>query len=320
MWENEQELRGALRSEVDGPAPASRTDLADLLRRGRRRLLARRVAAAAGVLAVVGVVGFGTAALGELAAPDHSPPADGNSTAAPLLTTSPATVGPEWTTPGLPARAPYGTFTPGSTAPPPPGREVLVVPQCDPGAGSRFTTWLSPRPPAPLLDAWASAVRQVAAPAQVSGPHTRTIPANEDKHPDQVDGHTQWIDVTDGGGTGSVDLDLGRTTLAPPAAADDEAFAEGNCTPPRRLVRADGTVLQFYPVRASEPYQSLLQVLRIYTPRGDTYAVTVRNFGSPDFEFREQDASFDRTGAGRGTLPLTEEQLTRIGLAVADAA
>ncbi|GAB2979913.1 hypothetical protein [Saccharothrix stipae] len=319
MWENEEELRGALRSEVDGPAPAARTDLAGVLKRGRRRLLARRVAAAAGVLGVVGVVGFGTAALGDLAAPDHSPPADGN-TAAPLLTTSPATVGPEWTTPGLPARAPYGTFTPAWTAPPPPGREILAIPQCDLGTGSRFTSWLAPRPPAPLLDAWASAVRQVAAPAQVSGPHTHTIPANKDKHPDQVDGHVQWIDVTDGDGTGSVDIELGRTTLAPLAAADDEAFEEGNCTPPRRLVRADGTVLQFYPVRVSEPFQSLLQVLRIYTPTGDTYALTVMNFGSPDLRFREEDASFDRTGAGRATLPLTEEQLTRIGLAVADAA
>ena len=316
MWENEQELSGKLKSEVDGPAPGVRTDLAEVLKRGRRRLLVRRVGASAGVLAVVGVVGFGTAALGELAAPpDARPGSDG-----PVVTTSPAPIGPEWTAVGQAPRTPYGTFPPGWTAPPPSGREVLVVPQCDAGPDSRFTAWTSPRPPERVLDAWARAVTQVAAPARVSGLNTRTIPANKDKHPDSVDGHVQWIDVADEDGTGSVDLRAGRTTADPVAAADEEVFAEGNCAPPRRLARSDGTVLQYYPVRASEPYQSVGQVLRIYTPRGDTYAITVLNYGSPDFRFREEEGAFDRTGAGRATLPLTEEQLTRIGLAVADAA
>ncbi|ONI80355.1 hypothetical protein ALI22I_44240 [Saccharothrix sp. ALI-22-I] len=321
MWENERELNerelgGVLRSEVDGPAPAVRTDLADVLRRGRRRLLVRRAGAAAGVLAVVGVVGFGTAALSSLAGPDHSSSAGGDG---PLVTMSPATVGPEWTAVNQPPRIPYGTFTPAWTAPPPEGREILAIPQCDSGTGSRFTTWNSPRPPMPVLNAWGLAVAQVASPARVSELNTRTIPANKDKHPDSVDGHVQWIDVTDEHGTGSVDLKAGYTTLDPVAAADDEAFVEGNCAPPRRLVRPDGTVLQFYPVRVSEPFQSLARVLRVYTPTGETYAITVVNYGSPDFEFRERDASFNRTGAGRETLPLTEEQLTRIALAVADA-
>jgi hypothetical protein len=235
------------------------------------------------------------------------------------VTTSPATVGPEWTTVAQPARTPYGTFTPAWTAPPPAGREILSIPLCDPGAGSQSTTWNSPRPPESVLDAWVRAVAQVASPATVSELNTRVIPANKDKHPDSVEGHVQWLDVTDEHGTGSVDLKAGRTTLDPVAAADDEAFAEGNCAPPRRLVRSDGTVLQFYPVQASEPFQSLARVLRVYTPTGATYAISVVNYGSPDFEFREEDASFNRTGAGRETLPLTEEQLTRIGLALGDA-
>ncbi|WP_367138407.1 hypothetical protein [Saccharothrix sp. HUAS TT1] len=324
MWRDEQELSGALKSEVDGPAPAARTDLADVLKRGRRRLLARRAGATAGVLAVVGAIGFGTVALGDLAAP-HSPPAAGNSDGdpdGPAVTTAPApaSVSPEWTVVDLPTRTPYATFTPAWTAPPPPGREIRSIPQCDLGSGSSFTTWLSPRPDESLMGAWATAVAQVASPAQVSGPHTRVIPANKAKGPDQVDAHLQWIDVTDDLGTGSVALEVGRSTAATPvAAADDEAFAEGNCAPPRRLVRPDRTVLQFYPVRASEPFQSLLQELRVYTPSGAIYAITLRNFGSPDFRYREEDSSFDRTGAGRATLPLTEEQLTRIGLAIADA-
>ncbi|WP_158850964.1 hypothetical protein [Saccharothrix deserti] len=318
MWENEQELSGALRSEVDGPAPVARMDVADVLRRGRRRLLVRRAGAAAGVLAVVGVVGFGTVALSGLAGPDHSPPADGT-TNAPLVTTSPATVGPEWTTVNQPPRTPYGTFTPAWTAPPPAGREILAIPECDQSTVGQHTTWLNPRPPAPVLNAWVLAVGQVASPATVSELHAQTFPANKQKHPDSVDGHTQWIDVTDEHGTGSVDLRAGHTTLAPLAAADEEAFAEGNCAPPRRLVRSDGTVLQYYTVRANEPFQSLSQVLRVYTPTGDIYAISLLNFGSPDFTVQEDQRGFERTGAGRETLPLTEEQLTRIGLAVADA-
>ncbi|MEU4747030.1 hypothetical protein AB0G02_42135, partial [Actinosynnema sp. NPDC023658] len=225
----------------------------------------------------------------------------------------------EWTTAALPARAPYSTFTPASTAPPPPGRETQPIPLCDLGPGSRFTTWTAPEPLEPVLRAWSTAVAQVASPARVSAPNQRVIPADRTKRADSADAHVQWIDVTDGDGTGSVDLTVGRTTLDPVAAADDEAFAEGNCAPPRRLVRSDGTVLQVYSVRPSEPFRSLALVLCLYTPKGDAYKLTVANYGSPDFTFRGDDHSFERTGAGRGTLPLTEEQLTRIGVAVADA-
>ncbi|XVS67050.1 hypothetical protein ACQPYE_13620 [Actinosynnema sp. CA-299493] len=315
MWEDEHELSGRLKSEVDGPAPAARTDLADVLRRGRRRLLVRRAGASAGVLAVVGVIGFGTAALGDLAAPpDARPGSDG-----PVVTTAPATAGPEWTTVDQPPRVPYGTFTPAWTAPPPAGREILRVPQCDTGPGGKFVTWTSPRPPASVLDAWRLAVARVASPARVDEPNTRVTPADEAKRPDSVEGHVQWLDITDERGTGSVDLKVGRTTVDPVAAADDEAFAEGNCLPPRRLVRSDGAVLQSYPIRVSEPFQSVARVLRVYTTTGATYAITVKNYGSPDFVVRDEDGSVDRTGAGRETLPLTEEQLSRIGLGITDA-
>jgi hypothetical protein len=318
MWENERELSGALKSEVDGPAPAVRTDLADVLRRGRRRLLVRRAGTTAGLLAVVGVVGFGSVALRGLAGPDVSPPAVGT-TDAPVLTTAPATVGPEWTPVDQPARTPYGTFTPAWTAPPPAGREILALPLCDLGTTGEHSTWLQPRPPAAVSSAWVLAVGKAAAPATVSEPHVHTFPANKEKRADAVDAHTQWIDVTDEHGTGSVDLGVGRTTLTPLAAADEELFAEGNCAPPRRVIRPNGTVLQYYPVHASEPFQSLSQVLRIYTPSGDIYEISVRNFGSPDFSPQEDQRAFNRTGAGRETLPLTEGQLTTIGLAVADA-
>jgi hypothetical protein len=285
---------------------------------GRRRLLVRRAGALTGVLAVVGVVGFGTVALSGLAGPDHSPPGAGTTGPA-LLTTSSPTVGPEWTTVSTPPQIPYDTFTPAWTAPPPAGREILAIPQCAVKLVDVRTTWSMPIPPPSALNAWVLAVGEVAAPAKVSEPHALTIPANREKHPDQVDGHTQWIDVTDEHGTGSIDLEVGHTPLAPLAAADDEMFIEGNCAPPRRSVRADGTVLQYFPVRVSEPFQSLNQVLRIYPPTGEVYEISVRNYGSPDFRFQEEQGGFDRFGAGRETLPLTEEQLVRIGTAVADA-
>ncbi|NUT52845.1 MAG: hypothetical protein HOV94_37000, partial [Saccharothrix sp.] len=235
-------------------------------------------------------------------------------------TTAPTAAAPEWTVVDRPPRTPYGTFTPAWTAPPPAGRKILSIPKCDLSTVGQHTTWLMPRPPAAVLNAWTLAVGRVAAPARVSEPHAHTFPANKEKHPDSVDAHLLWIDVTDDGGTGSVDLEVGHTTLAPLAAADDEVFAQGNCEPPRRLVRADGTVLQYYPVRASEPFQSLDRVLRVYTRTGEIYSIGVRNYGSPDFTPQEDQRAFNRTGAGRETLPLTEEQLTRIGLAVADAA
>lgn len=312
MWSDE-ELSRALRSEVDGPAPPARPDLANVLRRGRRRLVARRAGAAAGVAVAVGVLGFGTAALRGLAGPDD--PADGPTAPSPTVV-----AGPVWTTPDVPARVPYRTFSPAWTAPPPPDREILSVPLCDIDPHGEAVSWPLPRPPAHVLNAWTTTTALVAAPAEVSETHTRTLPANKDRNPDSVDGHTHWLDVTDAGGTGSVWLEVGRTSLAPVEAADADLFAVGNCAPPRRTTRDNGTVLQIYETRVSEPFQSLSLELRVYTPSGDVYAISVRNFGSPDFAPGEERGFFERTGAGRETLPLTEEQLTRIGVAVADAA
>ncbi|QFZ18234.1 hypothetical protein [Saccharothrix syringae] len=321
MWSNEEDLRRVLKSEVDGPAPAARADLVGVVRRGRRRLLVLRTGAVAGTLALVGVVGFGAAALGGLAG-GPSDPAVGpvvNPTAGPTGSREPLAA-PVWTTLSVPARTPVGTFRPGATAPPPPGRSIVPAARCDLGTiGQDSTRWLLPHPPPRVLNAWVTSVGEVASPAQVSEPHAHTFPANPRKHPDSVDGHTRWIDVTDAGGTGSVWLDVGRTPLAPLAAADDELFAVGNCAPPRRAVRDNGAVLQLYELQVLEPFQSLKLELHVYAPSGDVYRLTLVNHGSPDFEVQEDQRAFNRTGAGRDTLPLTEEQLTRIGLAVADA-
>lgn len=314
MWRDSDELSRALKSEVDGPAPPARADLADVVRRGRRRLLVRRAGAVAGALVAVGVVGVGTVALGGLAG-GPTDPADGSRTSPPAPSARPL-----MTTMSIDARTPYGTFTPGWSAPPPPGREILSLPQCDLGVlDDMATEWSMPHPPPAVLNAWTTAVREVVSPAQVSEPHAHTFPANKAKHPESVDGHTRWIDVTDVGGTGSVWLRVGRTPLAPLAAADDEVFAVGNCNPPRRAVLDNGAVVQLYEVRVSEPFQSLDLELRVYAPSGDVYAISAANYGSPDFAPQADQRAFNRTGAGRETLPLSEDQLLRIGWAVAES-
>ncbi|RKT55503.1 hypothetical protein [Saccharothrix australiensis] len=311
MWENEQQLRDALRTEVGGPAPAARTDLAEVLRRGRRGVLVRRAGAVVGVLVVVGVVGFGATTLGTFAG--SSDPASGDTV--PTSSARPHV----WTTLNRAAQQPYGTYAPGASAPPPTDRQLQNTQLCSVVEDERSTEWLLPAPSPDVLRAWETAVGKAAAPAQAGPPRSHLFPADKEKNPASVDGHTHWIDVADQAGTGSVDLERGRTGLSPEAAADADLFAVGNCLPPRRAVRPNGVVLQLYEVRASEPFQSLTQALRVYAPSGDVYRITVRNFGSPDFHPRADHRAFQRTGPGRATLPLTEEALTRIGLAVADA-
>ncbi|CCH31261.1 hypothetical protein ABZ816_03195 [Actinosynnema sp. NPDC047251] len=310
MWEDEERLRATLRTEVDGPAPAARTDLADVLRRGRRRVLVRRAGAVAGALAVVGVVG-GTVALSGLAA-RPAEPASGPD----VTTTAPP---PPWTTLDRAARQPYGTFSPAFSAPPPVDREVKAVPQCDLAFPGPEVSWLHPEPGAAVQNAWSTTTGQVAAPGRASPVHSHLFPANLAKRPDSVDGHTRWIDLTDDRGTGSVSLERGSASVPPQAAADAELWAQGNCLPPRRMVRPNGVLLQLYPVRVSEPFQSLTQELRVYAPSGEVYSISLRNFGSPDFRPQADGRAFDRTGPGRETLPLSEDGLTAIGIAVADA-
>jgi hypothetical protein len=129
---------------------------------------------------------------------------------------------------------------------------------------------------------------------------------------------TYTADVSDAGGTGSVEFSSGRFTGDPLTAADDQAYDMYNCQAPKRHVLADGTVLQIYDVAPSDPFASLNQTLRIYRPDGQLYSLSVRNFGSPDFATNREDPGHPhRVGAGRPTLPLTEAQLAELGLAMA---
>jgi hypothetical protein len=308
MWDEERELRGALRAELAQQQPPARSGLADVIPRGRRRRRARQLGAAVAVVAIVTGTGAAITTLRDAGAPDELTAAGAGPTSA---TTA------DWPKADLPARTPYATWSPGPTAPPPPSRKILNTPRCDIGDTSTRRESVG-QGSQHLLQRLISAARDAAGSAVVADPVMRMMPANPEKV-GSVDGYDYTADVTDANGTGSMRFTVGTFTGDPVAAADEQAFDLFNCDPPKRTVLASGTVLQVYPVLPSEPFQSLTQTLRIFLPGGTLYQLEVHNFGSPDFEPNPAQPEYpNRVGPGRETLPLTEAQLAAIGLAVAE--
>lgn len=305
------EVEQDLRSMNDMPVPPSTTTLDDVLRRGKRQVFAQRAGAAAGVVAVVAGAGFTALAL--RANPTSlSPALDGPAV---TITTTVNQVAP-WPAADLPAQTPHGTWVPASSAPPGPGREVLALPLCS-AHWTEQVSELGTKPlSAAMADDFGKAVGLVNPLAVVSEKLTAVL------QPTSSGGavaYSHWIDVTDAGGTGSVTINEGTYTGTPLAAADREAFLYGNCEPPNRKVMDDGTIVQYVSAVPSEPFQSLTQGLRIYRPNGVVVEITQRNYGSPDFRTNDEGTSFDRFGKGRQTLPLSDDQLSSIGEALAAA-
>ncbi|MEV6241727.1 hypothetical protein [Lentzea sp. NPDC051838] len=306
----EEKLRGAL----DAPAPPPTTTLDVVLKRGRRRVFAQRAGAVLGVFAVVAGIGLGSTVLNH-AAPDPSP--------ADELPDGPATVVHEldWPRVNVPSQQPLGTWTPGSTAPPPPGRPVLSFPQCE--MKQRFdreTTYFGGEEiPAKTVARYVDTARRLFPDITVGEPRLR-------KEGQQIRGVD--IDLTDAQGTGSISITAGRLAGPPQTEADRDVWLTGDCQPPRRKVLGSGTTLQLYGVQPSEPFQSLTQLLTEYRAMefGYTVQVELRNWGTPDLRRDpnqpdpNQPGSWERVGQGRATLPLTEEQFARLGLAVAEGA
>lgn len=304
MWDDERGLGEALRTELaERTPPPARGGVADVVSRGRRRRRAQQLGATLAVVAALGGTAVVVAALGE---PNALPPAN-------RVTTTPV---PDaaWPRADLPTHTPYDTWTPGPSATPPQGRPIEAVPRCDiPDTAGRNVNTVPAG--ADLRRRVGDATRAVARGATVGELVEQHLPPNR---PGTVDSYAYVADITDAGGTGSLDFTVGAFTGDPLAAADAQAFDEFNCEPPKRHVLDDGTVLQIYRWQPSEPFQSLTQVLRIYRPGGQLYTLTVRNFGSPDLgtdpEYPDQ---IERVGAGRATLPLSEAQLADLGLAIA---
>jgi hypothetical protein len=292
MWD-EKQLREALREEIEGPAPAVRTQLSDIVPRGLRRRRMRQVGSVAAAVAVVVGLGVATTAF------------DGRPTSSnePALPTVPNSVGADanWERADLPARSPYRTWAPAETAPPPAGHPKLNTPMCTAEIDEFMNLGRDPIPPE-FRQRLKSDLRAVAPSSKVGEVTDRS----------RGDIYELAVDVGDSAGMGSVLVAAGSFHGQPLAAADRQAFERNNCQPPKREIRSDDTVLQLYSVVPSEPFQSLTQALVIYRPDGTRVSVVVQNWASTDAVLDKQSGDYNRIGAGRPTLPLGERQLAQL--------
>jgi hypothetical protein len=249
------------------------------------------------VFAVVAGIGIGATTL------NHAAP---QPTIADQPNEGPATVehATGWPRVDTPPQIPYGTWTPASSAPPPAGWAVVGIPLCDikapqqPRLVNLGAREFDPEPVA----AWLDQARKVL-PEVTIGAAT----------PDST--HTSYeADVSDSRGTGSMRITLARFSGPPLENADDALWETGDCQPAQRLV-IGGSVVQLHSVRPYEPFQTLVQVLRVYHKDNTLIQIELRNFGSPDHvaDDPQNPGATRRTGAGRPTLPLSDEQFSRLG-------
>jgi hypothetical protein len=289
----EDELRGAL--DVSAPPPT--TTLDHVLRRGRRRVLAQRAGAVLGVFAVVAGIGFSAATLNQ-AAPEPVP--------ADQPDAGPATVehAADWPRVDVPPQTPYGTWSPATSAPPPAGWRVAGIPLCDIKASQRAerqdlgAVAFNPEAVDAWLDQARKALPEVTIGAATPG-HLRT---------------SYEADVSDSRGTGSIRITVGKFTGTPMQAANAAMWETGDCQPARRL-QFGASIAQLHGIRPSEPFQTLVQVLRVYREDSSLIQLELRNFGSRDYvaDDPKNPGTVRRTGAGRPTLPLSDEQFSRLG-------
>lgn len=292
---NDDELRRALRAELDVPAPAARTSLDDLLRRGRRRVFAQRAVTVMGVLLAVAGIGFGGVALS--AAPRTLPPAETVSTTPTTTPTTAVRAEASWPRINEPSRTPTITLN----------YPDMPIP-CEQSGTPLLTGWPgSSKAPDSVRAAWERALTGLAGQVQFL--------VMEPREPGEREAYNYWADVT---GHGSIWLRAGSFTGDPLAQADDQKWAQGDCVPPKRHVLSDGTVLQLYAVKEATPVPTLSQRLVIYAPSGMSYEIKVSNHSAEYLLGPEIDETNGPSG-GRPELPLTEEQLAGIGLAVAES-
>jgi hypothetical protein len=299
-----EQLPEKLRAELEAPAPAIRTSLSEVMVRGRRRRRLRQTGSVALSLAVVAGVGVLAMTLGGKDTRLNQP---ANPTGSAVVTMTGSAV---WPQANLPDHMPYGTWTPASTAPPPPGFPQVAIPLCDSDSGG----WLD----FPVTQVPWEFGEQVVAKLRAAAPKSTVGKLTPDMPPKARRSFGLRVDVSDAAGVGSLWIRSGTYTGKPLEAADRQAYDEGNCRPPQRTVQQDGTVLQLYSFRASEPFQSLSQTMVIYRPGGKMYVISQWSDGSVDVRpDPKQPEMWERFGKGRGTLPLTEQQLAAIGIGVA---
>ncbi|SMC96876.1 hypothetical protein SAMN05661093_03365 [Kibdelosporangium aridum] len=302
MWD-EQQLREALREEINGPAPTARTELSDIVPRGLRRRRFRQAGSIAAAVAVVAGVGAVAMTFGGKSAHVNEP---AQTSEIPTVLHQPA----GWSRADMPAESPISTWTPKADAPPLPDVPKTGLPRCSP------TTMPGDPDPVPMAmpDAMRGrlmdTLRSVAAPARIGELRIRSNAANSPEY---------LVDITDDQGTGSIRVWPEQSPVEPLITANAEAFNENNCLPPKRIVTPDGSIAQIYPIRPiyderTHAYADVTQALSVYLPDHSTYRIHVQSWG-------DKDVSTDtgvkiKVGPGRKTLPLTEYQLSEIGEAL----
>lgn len=293
----DEELLALLRAEVSGQTPPPvRTALDTVVRRGRRRVRARRIGATLSVVAVVTGVGIATSVL-RANLPGGLP---ANQLASSSSSTSPTTS----TLPGWATVSPQPTSRRADSTNCSNGVSVPGQPKVDPVDVDEVSKVLL------------ASLQQVAPKSTLR--ITRATAATKPTSGDALLAST-WADVIDAGGAGSVYVEVHGYSGTPAQAADNERFVDGDCTPPRRKTLGDGTVLQLYAETKYDPGHPS-QALRVYTPTHRLYIVTAEGFASTDWTQvpgAEPGTLAVPEGAGRHSLPLTETQLTAIGERVA---
>lgn len=250
----ERMARRALRSLADQPAPPVHTELADLVARGRRRLIGQRLAAGAGVIAVLGVVALGASLLAHRGPAGVGAADQGVSVA----TSTSATSGflPGWSTPPVPDTT--RTQRPEATVQP-----TQDAPMATPGTGPTSTA-----PVQATTATSAPAARLVPTTADLSGLRDSVLAALADLGltgaPDRGAAQGQLLIEVNGG---QLNVQPGAYSGTPAEQADADLPASGPAGTLRRTM-PDGTVLQL------SPAASTAQTVRIYRPAGTEYTLT----------------------------------------------
>ncbi len=316
----DQKLIHELRSLTESPAPGVRTSLDQVVRQGKRRVLWQRTGAVAGVVAVVAGITFGAEALRGMngdgsplpvAAPKDSPTSQSQSA--------------EQQSQTLPGYARVDI-------PAPKGTTVTR------GADSSISQW----PSAPVDKRWECMQTGPMPGGNVPLPSTErsfkddliklvnvAVPgAKADStgsswffdtaHSSTPVGYRSGpyayadADVSDAKGAGSLHVQIYSTQDRLEDAANREAYAAGVCSPPqRRVVSKNGPIVQLY-----EPstYNStpLRQEARVYTYSGRVLVVTAASWGVGDTKGPDGSTGVYSAKGGRGSLPMSAEQLVNI--------
>jgi hypothetical protein len=282
---NDEAARQALHTLVDEPAPPVTTTLDQVLRRGRRRVLAQRAGAVAGVMAVVAAIGVSAVLL----RPGDQP--DG------LQVATSTTTAPSSTVTGPPSTA---------TLQPLDGWQAMRLPTvgCDPAH-----VQLPPEPQIAILSRDIVEPAFVNAISDVTGSAPAVTMAEwRENSPKQV-GPRGYLatEIPMAGGNGQVQLEVIRFGGTPREIADASLATYGNCEPPLRHELADGTILQMYPTNGWDT-PAPTRPLQIYRPDNRMYIVTAAGYSQADV------TESGGMSGGRGALPLDQQELAQVAV------